>query len=154
MLDKVKLLELHPEYNGVSGPWLNQTTGRLHVTLYKVVNYKHFQTTLTLARALMEVKLGRKLESYEEVDHIDEDRTNDSIDNLQLLSSTENVRKQHGYDNDTPQHQELVCPKCSKKFVLPTRVIRARLKARKSNKSVSDLCCSNNCSRNYNQKRI
>ena len=51
------------------------------------------------------VKLGRYLQPGEEVDHIDNDKTNDSIDNLQILTGEENIRKyrdtlpppQHGH---------------------------------------------------------
>lgn len=45
------------------------------------------------SRFLMQQKLGRELSSDEHVDHIDEDFTNDDIDNLQILSPAENVRK-------------------------------------------------------------
>lgn len=45
------------------------------------------------ARYLMAVKLGRFLRSDEQVDHIDNDKTNDSIDNLQILTMRENIQK-------------------------------------------------------------
>ena len=45
------------------------------------------------ARYLMAVKLGRFLRKDEQVDHIDNDRTNDVIENLQILSQTENIKK-------------------------------------------------------------
>lgn len=47
------------------------------------------------ARYLMSVKLGRKLSRSEQVDHIDEDKTNDSIDNLQVITQKENLAKNH-----------------------------------------------------------
>lgn len=45
------------------------------------------------ARYLMAVKLGRFLRDDEQVDHIDNDKTNDAIENLQILTQTENIRK-------------------------------------------------------------
>ena len=44
------------------------------------------------ARYLLSVKLGRFLTKDETVDHIDGDKTNDNLDNLQILSSSENTR--------------------------------------------------------------
>lgn len=45
------------------------------------------------ARYLLAVKLGRFLTQTETVDHIDGDKTNDDINNLQILSRKENIRK-------------------------------------------------------------
>lgn len=50
-------------------------------------------TTHQLARVVMEVKLGRRLTPDETVDHIDDDKTNDSPENLQVLSLADNARK-------------------------------------------------------------
>ena len=41
----------------------------------------------------MEIRLGRRLNSDETVDHIDNDKTNDSPENLQVLSLKDNARK-------------------------------------------------------------
>lgn len=41
---------------------------------------------------------GRILTESEEVDHIDGDKTNDDIDNLQILTKSEN-RKKHAKEN-------------------------------------------------------
>ena len=51
------------------------------------------RSTVSYARYLMAVHLGRFLDANEQVDHIDEDKTNDSIENLQILSCAENLRK-------------------------------------------------------------
>lgn len=56
-------------------------------------NSKKERTTISYARYLMSVKLNRFLDRNEEVDHIDNDKTNDSIENLQILSSKENKEK-------------------------------------------------------------
>lgn len=62
-------------------------------TMVCLVNSKEDRTTISLARYKMSVKLGRLLADDEQVDHIDNDKTNDSIDNLQLLSPAENMEK-------------------------------------------------------------
>lgn len=64
--------------------------GRTIVCLF---NSNKDRTTIAYARYLMSVKLGRLLEATEEVDHIDNDKSNDSIENLQLLSGAENRQK-------------------------------------------------------------
>lgn len=57
--------------------------------------YKNDTTrkTISYARYLMSVKLGRELTDEETVDHIDNDKTNDSLDNLQILTYKENIAK-------------------------------------------------------------
>lgn len=42
----------------------------------------------------MEQHLGRQLEDWETVDHINNDKTDDRIENLQILSLSENAKKQ------------------------------------------------------------
>lgn len=49
--------------------------------------------TILFSRLLMEISLNRKLLFDETVDHIDGDSSNDSLDNLQVLSRSENARK-------------------------------------------------------------
>ena len=51
--------------------------------------------TTAYARYLLSVKLGRFLLPTEQVDHIDNDKTNDSLDNLQILSPKENKEKEY-----------------------------------------------------------
>ncbi len=49
--------------------------------------------TTAYARYLMAVKLGRFLTAEETVDHIDENHSNDSLENLQLLTLADNIKK-------------------------------------------------------------
>ena len=60
-----------------------------------LVNDRVDRTTMALARYRMAVKLGRMLEDDEQVDHIDNDKTNDAIDNLQILTPEKNREKYH-----------------------------------------------------------
>ena len=62
----------------------------------KVIRFKKDGITvkgMAYSRYLMAVKLGRFLTDEEQVDHIDNDKTNDSIDNLQILTAKENTDK-------------------------------------------------------------
>jgi hypothetical protein len=54
---------------------------------------KENRTTISYARYLMSVHLGRKLTKIETVDHIDGDTLNDSLENLQILSNEDNIKK-------------------------------------------------------------
>jgi len=45
-----------------------------------------------LYRKLSEIKIGRKLESNEEVHHIDDNHLNNNIDNLQILTASEHSK--------------------------------------------------------------
>ncbi len=64
--------------------------GRKRVDLY---NSDTERTTISYARYLMSCYVGRYLTSEEEVDHIDQDSTNDEISNLQILSISEHLEK-------------------------------------------------------------
>lgn len=82
--------KLYPGYH-VNGPYFFKGNGRWHVSIRKGYEAK----VMTLARFLMQEYLGRILGDNEDVDHIDEDKTNDVITNLQVLSKAENQDKTH-----------------------------------------------------------
>ena len=90
-------IELQPPYSNdwQRGYILINREGRKIVCLYKYESGKEIRKTTAYARYLMSVKLGRYLTADEEVDHIDEHKTNDTIDNLQILSGTANKLKYH-----------------------------------------------------------
>lgn len=48
------------------------------------------RTTITMAKYKLSVKHGRILNKHEEADHIDGDKSNDVINNLQILTSKQN----------------------------------------------------------------
>ncbi len=64
--------------------------GRRYVVL---VRRDQTKCCTSYARFLMSVKLGRRLRKEEQVDHIDEDKTNDSVDNLQIITQKDNLHK-------------------------------------------------------------
>lgn len=87
--EKQSILELYPEYTQVTGPYVRKSDRRAIVAL---TGHKK-TTTRQLAKVRLEVKLGRRLQNDETVDHKDEDHTNDDPNNLQLLTKSDNSRK-------------------------------------------------------------
>lgn len=83
------LLNLYPEFERVYGPYLRKD-GRQHVLLHTTINNRR---TLSWPKAILEVKLGRRLVGSETTDHINDDFTDDSPENLQVLSRTANSEK-------------------------------------------------------------
>jgi hypothetical protein len=83
-------------------------------------------------RHLASLKIGRWLTREEQVHHIDENKTNNSIDNLLVCSIEEHNEIHKG------KLVEIICPVCDKLF--------------KPNKD-SRVCCSISCSSQLNIKR-
>jgi hypothetical protein len=67
--------------------------GRWYVCLVPLAGYALRRTTITMAKYKLSVKHGRILGRHEEADHVDGDKSNDAIDNLQILTPTKNRRK-------------------------------------------------------------
>lgn len=79
---------------------------------YAVLYTPKERHTISYARYLMSIKLGRKLRRKESVDHINNIRTDDRIENLQILTPSENTKK----SAKGRTYVELVCPECGKNF--------------------------------------
>ena len=91
---------------------------------------------------LLSLKLGRKLETWEEADHIDEDVTNDNPDNIQLLTRKENIAKSNSSRGNAPK-LELICPQCKKVFIK----LKSEIKG-------NNTYCSKECFCEFNGYRI
>lgn len=105
------------------------------------------RTTMSYARYLMSLHVGRELTDDEEVDHVDDDCTNDVIENLQILTPEQNREKQ----NRLRLARSLViltCPQCGNEFTRPRRYTNLR-----SDRSTAPSCCSRSCSASYHNKR-
>lgn len=76
-------------------------------------------------------------EGYE-VDHINEDGTDDRIENLQLLTKRENIQKSRNLH--PKQISTLTCPVCNKEFTTDTRFV---------GRYSQPTCCSRRCSGLY-----
>ena len=123
--------------------------GRRYITLKK---FNGGIGGTSYARYLMSVKLGRFLTNQEEVDHIDENRTNDDINNLQILTPEQNKEKQRlHYINNVQQKFDLSCPQCGKDFTLTERDMGEKFYKHYQNNGSGLIFCSRSCNATFNR---
>lgn len=136
---------LHPGYR-IYGPYIS-ADGRKRLTFRQIddegrvrkVGSRSF--SMAWSRAKMTAKLNRLLLKSEEVDHKNEDYTNDEFSNLQVLTVEDHLRKS-GAENTRRQSARTheVCPCCEQKFLCRGDLKRAaEAKGRKP-------CCGRKCS--------
>ena len=124
--------------------------GRRYITLKK---FNGGIDGTSYARYLMSVKLGRFLTDQEEVDHIDENRTNDDINNLQILTPEQNREKQRlHYINNVQQKFDLACPQCGKDFTLTERDMGEKFYKHYQNNGSGLIFCSRSCSGKFHSQ--
>lgn len=103
---------------------------RKTVILY---NSNSDRSSISYARYLMTVHIGRYLNKNEQVDHIDNDKTHDTLENLQILTPRENIIK-----SSSKTLHDFICGWCDTAFQLESRQMH---KSRKL-----PPCCSRSCS--------
>lgn len=101
--------------------------------------------SMLYSRYLMCVKEGRILRRDEHVDHIDENKMNDDISNLQILSQRENAIKNHKFKGMGIKTLKLKCPFCGKIFDKEFRHSHIVRKAEFS-------ACSRSCGNSFRNK--
>lgn len=98
------------------------------------------RTTISYAKYILSIKLGRWISRKEEVDHIDNDKTNDAIDNLQILTPKENnIKKEKILDKKVYIYK---CLNCKKLF-------EVSCKRRTTRKNGNFIFCSKKCSASF-----
>lgn len=110
--------------------------GRKRVDL---VNWPESRTTISYARYLLSVQLGRFLTENEEADHIDQDRTNDSLENLQVLTVDEHKAKTKK-ESSGLSTIDCICSFCSVSFTRRAAHVRGE-----------QTFCSHSCSAKYSR---
>jgi hypothetical protein len=103
------------------------------------------RSTTSYARYLLSTALGRVLESWEQVDHIDHDKTNDVLENLQILTVRDNSRKEAKHKGKLVA--EITCPSCANVFVKRTGITQA-VNCYKGRVT----CCSRTCRNEFAAK--
>ena len=93
-------------------------------------------------RVVMEQKIGRLLERGEHVHHINEDRHDNRIENLEVLSNSEHARK-HGLQRGRA-FVSLLCPTCRRSFTRERRHSHFT-----PSRATGQTFCSRQCSGKY-----
>lgn len=89
-----------------------------------------------LHRVIAENKIGRLLNENEEVHHINENKSDNHPDNLQILTKSE-----HAALHRKVESIEVNCPNCNQSFVLKPHEHRLRIKRNKTGL----VFCSRSC---------
>ena len=95
---------------------------------------------INYARYLMEKHLGKRLNSWEHVDHINRDRTDDRIENLQVLSHKDHI----AMDAIRTKDRILICRLCGIEFFRKTARTREEAKQK-----YAGPFCSRKCTARY-----
>lgn len=145
-LDYSVLAKLYPGFK-VYGPYLGDD-GRRRVVFKEtndgVVTRQGTSFSMSYARAIMISIEGRILSPEEEVDHRDEDRSNDHPSNLRILSKDDHdIRSRISVSKNQSNRKLVTCPACLTAFMCPMyRIKAAETKGKKP-------CCSRSCSSRY-----
>lgn len=107
-----KITPVFPYDNYKTGGIYVNPKGRKLISLYS----SHIDKLMReYARYLVEVKEQRLLGPDEEVDHVDNDCTNDDVDNLQILSNSDHRYKTDAFKGTL--NVVMFCPICKQKFI-------------------------------------
>lgn len=94
----------------------------------------------------MSLHIGRKLSKEEQVDHINENKSDDRLENLQVLTRKQNNSKHVKSTGKTAKWRYLLCPVCGSCFSRRSHRIDGKIKQGKVP------CCSRQCGGKYSRK--
>lgn len=137
-LEKLKKYQIKPEFDIINPKIIVLFHGQLfnekpfdifdnHTFRYDNKNERYYVTLdgkyikpmiLLYSRYLMCLKVGRILTEDEHVDHIDEDKNNDTMENLQILSKEEHIVKTNNSVKGKLIYS-FYCIRCNKKVFKP-----------------------------------
>lgn len=118
----------------IYGPYIRKD-GRSHICIIKEDGTRQ---TKSYPRYILEQYLGRELSTDETVDHINNDYTDNRIENLQILPLTDNIQKQHKLN---PRKQiTFKCPICNKEITKWENYIKGNWKKGRSGPYCSRKC--------------
>lgn len=135
--------QLYENYR-VYGPYVRSVDQRVYYVLAKLegsmVRKGGKKKSILLSRLRVESSLGRVLTTEEEVDHKDGDKTNDQLENLQVLGRIEHkVKDGLRLGKIRRTRRKVKCPCCNAKFSCPAfRIKEAKVKGKQP-------CCSRSC---------
>jgi hypothetical protein len=116
------------------GPYTRKD-GRKHLC---ILHGDGRRQTLSYPRYLMQVHLGRELLPHEHIDHINNNKLDNRIENLQILTRSENAKKHWiGVQRKT---YEFICPCCGKTAVKYLNEVASNRKKGKKGPYCSRTC--------------
>ncbi len=127
----------------IYGPYTRKDNRKHVVVIYDDGSRK----TISYPKFLLEQKIGRTLLPHETCDHIDGDFTNNNLDNLQVLSRSENSVKAMVLKK--AEQAYFVCPECSTTFYKNMCEVRGNQLKKKH----AGPFCSRSCAGRYGQKQ-
>lgn len=142
---KIKLQE--PYFSAYKAGYYFPNNGdeRAHVIL---VTFNGGTTTTSYARYILACSIGRFLTENEEADHKDENKGNDELNNLQILSRLKNIHKHCEIRGKKRKKIRLICPNCLNEFVIFLNVSFLQKSHGRYN------VCSRKCNHIMNSKRL
>ena len=129
---KIKISKYFSEQGYTAAYKMTDSSGRAEVQLIKKGDNSSEKRCISYARYLWISEHGDIPEGYE-VDHINNDFTDDRIENLQLLTKGDNIRKANSLRYDPLVKR--ICPICGKEFEFPKRNLSTH----------PNPCCSRSC---------
>ena len=121
----------------VFGPY-KRKDGRSHVIIWHTKNIKF---TVSYPKYLMEIHLDRHLNDDEEVHHKDEDITNNTLDNFEIINGS----KHRSMHQSTTMKEIWVCANCYKPFEPTLEQIRNRKANLKRYPNITGPFCNRSC---------
>ena len=112
----------------IYGPYLRKDN-RKHIC---ILHDDGRRQTKSYPRYLKEIILGRELEPHETVDHINNDFADDSPGNLQILTRSENAKKEFTRPHRKRKLLTFECPVCGMLATRPLDQVKHNLKSNKN----------------------
>jgi len=104
------------------------------------------RTTISYARYLMSVKVGHFISKEFEVDHINDDKTDDRPENLQIVTKKyNNLKRIFKIKTKDEIHHCVECMNCGTHFLISNQIFNFKSKTNNPN-----IFCSKSCSTKYN----
>ena len=111
-----------------------------------LVNSEADMRGMSYARYLYSVYLGSEVPSHLEVDHIDDDKTNDDFSNLQLLTQEQNrIKENYNYIMNKQIVYGVYCSCCGSPFLITQRQLNMKLA-----QNTTNVFCNRSCSAVFN----
>lgn len=125
----------------IYGPYYCKSAKRNKIILINEKDNSKLQ--MTWARYMMSIKINQVLDSEEHVDHIDDNSTNDILENLQILNHSDHAKKTLIDKAVTKTIVTIQCPECNTIFE------REKNHTHLINKRFMRTFCSRRCAAKY-----